>query len=290
MEQTKLELQKEREFGEVFNATFAFIKQEFKPLSKVIVTFVLPILLVMSIVLIYVQTANMNMLRNYDPSDISAAFSNLLGIYGKIFIYTAVVLIGQSVFATVVYSYMKLYLQGKENIGVKEIADALVKYLLPVIGASILMIIVVIFGLIFCFLPGIYLAVSLSMFIPILIIENDGIGNAFSRSFTLTHRQWGWTFLILLVGTVIIWVISLIFSIPSMIMGFTSMWHSIKNHSNPYEMLTTGYIVYSSIVSVITQLLYLFPYILIGFQYFNIVEITERPSLSQKIDQLGTNE
>ena len=290
MEETKLELQKEREFGDVFNATFAFIQQEFKLLGKAILVFVVPILLLMSIALVLFQTSNMNMLRSYDPADPSSILQNLPGMFGGLFIYLVIVLIGQSVFAGVIYSYLKLYLQRKGDVKFEDIFVELRKCFLPIVGASILASVVIFVGLMFCILPGIYLAISLSMFIPILVIENNGFGNAFSRSFNITHKQWWWTFLIILVGGIMVWVVSFIFSIPSMIFGFTKMFHSIRNHQNPYEMMTTGYIVYTSIVSAVTQLLYIVPYLLIGFQYFNIVEIMERPSLTQKIEQLGPNE
>jgi len=290
MEETKLELQKEREFGDVFNATFAFIQQEFKPLGKAILVFVVPIILIMSIALVFFQTSNMNMLRSYDPTNPSSVLQNLPGMFGGLFIYLVIVLIGQSVFAGVIYSYLKLYLQRKGDVKFEDIFVELRKCFLPIVGASILASVVIFVGLMFCILPGIYLAISLSMFIPILVIENNGFGNAFSRSFNITHKQWWWTFLIILVGGIMVWVVSFIFSIPSMIFGFTKMFHSIRNHQNPYEMMTTGYIVYTSIVSAVTQLLYIVPYLLIGFQYFNIVEIMERPSLTQKIEQLGPNE
>jgi hypothetical protein len=50
MENNRIELYKQREFGDVFNATFAFIKQEIKPLGRAILVYILPFVLIQGII------------------------------------------------------------------------------------------------------------------------------------------------------------------------------------------------------------------------------------------------
>ena len=45
IEKEYIKLRRERDFGEAFNATFAFIKQEFNTLGKAILFFIEPVLL-----------------------------------------------------------------------------------------------------------------------------------------------------------------------------------------------------------------------------------------------------
>ena len=54
MEKTHINFKQERDFGEVFSATFAFIGQEFKMLGKAVVYFVIPIFFVAAILLVLI--------------------------------------------------------------------------------------------------------------------------------------------------------------------------------------------------------------------------------------------
>jgi hypothetical protein len=289
MEKAKIELQKEREFGDIFNAVFGFIGQEFKPLGKAVLIFVLPIIILMSIALVMFQSSYGEMLRNINETkDPTLILQNLGTIIGPLGLYIFIFLLGRTVYAGIVYSYLRLYLTRQGDFKLWDIYEELRKCFFPIIGASILTAIIVSIGLVFCIIPGIYLAISLSMFIPILVIENKGFGDAFSRSFKIVGKKWWWTFLILLVAGIMVAIISGILSIPAMIMGISNVFLSIKS-GNPADMYIPGYIIYSSITSAISQLFYIIPYLAIAFQYFSIVEMEERPSLDQKIDQLGEN-
>ena len=284
METKKIELQQVREFGEVFNATFAFIKQEIKPLGTAILVFVLPIILLMSILMVYTTSSAFGTLSNPAMVQTSGFIIKLLEMYLGLFI-VAIVL--QTMIMVTIYSYISLYLKDKENTGISALFSEILKNFFPVLGASVLSGLVIVIGLICCFLPGIYLGVSLSFFLVALVVEKNGIGNAFSRSFTLSHKQWGWTFLILFVSIIMIYVISIILNIPGFIIGFASVFHNLKNPVNPYEKFGMAYVIYTSIVSSITYLIYTIPAFLLAFQYFSIVESMEKHSLIKDINEIG---
>ena len=287
METNKVELQKVREFGDVFNATFAFIKQEIKPLGISLLVFVLPVILLLSTVMVVFTSMSFGTFSRPDLVGTSTFFIKFAQLY-LVIIVLAILL--QTMIMVTVYSYLSLYLKDKENTGIPEMFAEIRTNFFPVLGASILGGLVIIVGLVFCVLPGIYLAVCLSMFITALVIEKKGIGNAFSRSFELSHKQWGWTFLIIFVSFILMYVISFVLSIPGLIIGFASVFSNFQNPVNPYEKYGIVYIVYSSIVSSITYLLCIIPALLIAFQYFNIVESMEKHSLIKEINEIGKEE
>jgi len=119
------------------------------------------------------------------------------------------------------------------------------------------------------------------------MFEDKGIGEAFSRSFELTRIQWWWTFLILIVSTVIVGLIVYILAIPSAIFGLTIGLHQVNNPGTLPESFGVVYIIYSTVLSVISYVLYIIPFTVIAFQYFNLVEIKEMPSLIDKIDLMS---
>ncbi len=283
METNKIKLQQIREFGEVFNATFAFIKQEIKPLGMSLLVFVLPVILLLSIIMVIFSSMSFGVFTRPDIVGTSTFYMKFVQLY-LVFIVMAILL--QTMIMVTVYSYLNLYLKKIENIGIPEMFAEIRTNFFPVFGASILGSIVILIGLVCCFLPGIYLGVSLSMFTVALVIEKKGIGNAFSRSFQLSHKQWGYTFLIMLVSIILIYVISVVLNIPGMIIGFTSIFHNFQNPVNPYEKYGIIYIIYTAVVSSITYLLYVIPALLIAFQYFNIVESTEKTSLIEEIGEI----
>jgi hypothetical protein len=289
MEKTRIELYKVREFGDVFNVTFAFIKQEFKPLGRAILVLILPFILIQGICSAVIQSSMMESLKNINivTNGIGNLYITMLSRMWPIFIISVLV---YTVMISTIASYFKLYNESENEITISELFNEIKSNFFQVLGALILLSIVTMLGLVLCILPGIYLSVSLSVFLMAVVMEQKGIGNAFSRSFQLVNPKWWWTFLIIFVSVIIIVIVTLIFQIPASIIGFTTSFHKIKNQTNPMEAFGTGYIIYTSIVSSIQQIIYIVPLILIAFQYFNLVEIQDKSSLNQKINAIGQNE
>lgn len=289
MENSRIELYKQRDFGEVFNAAFAFIRQEIKPLGRACLVYLLPVVLLEGILMAIFQSSMMGMLKD------SGAMAQGMGRYWVNFmkaysLLLGAVLLGQTmVFATVV-SYLKLYLKDEGEISIPALGNEIKRYFLPMLGAMILFMIVFMVGAVMCVLPGIYLGVSLSVMFYAVVFEGKGIGNAFSRSFQLVHQQWWWTLLLLLVTIVLMYMIVLILQIPASILGFATIFHSAKAQTNPVEAFGTVYIIYTAVVAAIQQIIGIVPVVLLAFHYFNLVEIRDKASLSNKINSIGRDE
>ena len=292
MEKAPVDFRQQRDFGEVFNATFTFIGQEIKPLGKVILLYVLPFLLVAAILGVFVnigQQKNMNLIRSGSPEFAENPFGMLGTMYKYIFLLMIVYLAGLSALRCAIYGYIKLYVvRGKGQFSQADVLNEIKKYILPVMGSSLLIGIMVGFGMLLCLVPGVWLGVSLSMIFIALVFEGNGFSNAFNRSFSLTKLKWWLTLGIIIVAYLIVYMIAMFMSIPNMILGFSSVFSSFKNLEEPAEInFPLSFYIISSITSLVTYILCSIPYIALAFQYFSLVEMKERPSLGDRIEQIG---
>ncbi len=285
MENQPIQFKKERDFGELFNATFAFIRQEFSKFGKMMLYYVVPFLLALGILMVLVQKAQINSMTQM------SAQGNFFGMFGRIGWYSILTgilaLFTQAIILANTYGYIYLYVEkGKDGFTIKEVWDLAKTKLLSVIGASIVVSLIVGLGFVLCIIPGIYLGVSLSVIFIVMFYEKKEFGDAFSRSFDLTKLDFWNTLLILVVLYVIVIVIGYVLAIPTMAAGVGSMLTSVRTGSEVANM-STGIIILSTIINVVSYLLYTIPYVAISFQYFNLLEKKEKPSLEEKINNVN---
>lgn len=72
------------------------------------------------------------------------------------------------------------------------------------IWLSLLLVVIIVLGTIALIVPGIYLAVSLSVAVPVLVVEGAKGTKALSRSFNLVQGRWWPTFAVILLGGILI--------------------------------------------------------------------------------------
>ena len=94
-------------------------------------------------------------------------------------------------------------------------------------GLGILVFIIIMFSILLCFFPVIYTGVVLSLAFPILVFENRGITESISHCFTLIKDHWFNTFGVLIVVFFLVYILSLIFSLPGLIYYFVKLGTSI---------------------------------------------------------------
>jgi len=270
MVENEIQFRKKREIGDIFTDSFEFLKQEYKPISKLIGIYVLPFLSLYGLVQVYLQK---NVLSQFDFSNPDTLLENIGPMYLNIFLFSLFGLFVQSLLIAAYYSYIEVYIKkGKGNFDLSEITPNLFSNGLLAISASFVLFFLVMIGIILCVIPGIYFANTYSLIFFILIFEKKGFGNAFSRSATLIKTQWWNTLLINIVGIIIIWTVSLIMSVPTMITGFS------KNIFNPDLAAVEypdWYWVLIAISTIVSSVLYIIPYTFLAFQYFNLEEETK---------------
>ncbi len=298
MEKTQINFKQERDFGEIFNATFAFIGQEIKLLGKALLYFVVPVLLIASIFMVLMGMEQQKMMRgisNGDPSSLGNPFA----AFGDMFFYIIIAMLVYAVAFTMikctVYGYIKIYIEkGKGEFELNDIWNEIKRNFFPVLGTSIVVGLIVGLGFVFCLIPGIYFGVSLSLIYIILIFEGNGFGNAFSRSFEIVKQKWWLTLGLIIVVYLMIYVISMLFSIPGMIVGLKPLFMNLKNLENLDNMepfaFSTGYYIFNAITYLVMYILMAIPALVLSFHYFSLVEMKDKPSLEEKINQIETNE
>ena len=274
MEQQNIKFRKTRELGEIISDSFLFLKQESQTIFRLLLVYVFPFILLYAFGQIYMQK---NIIGQLDLTDQEALIQNIGAIFPSLFLFMLFQLFIQSLIIGTFYSYIEAYVKtGKGKFSFTDISALFFNNSLLALGANLLFTIVTFFGIIMCFLPGIFFANTFSLVFIIAIYEKKGIGDAFSRSWKLVTTQWWQTLLLNLLGILIIWIVSMLFSFPLMMAGFANTigGDAISIHDYP-----TWYWVVTGISIVVTMALYVIPFTFQAFQYFNLEE-SENPTIN----------
>ena len=276
MELKQIELRKVRDFGALIGVTFEFIRQNFKLLLKSGFFIVGPFILLAGIFMGMYQSTAFNF-RN---------MSTLNSIGLPFLFYILFAMLSVLMLNVVIYSLVILY--EEEGVGNFDLNDIWQKtksnfWMLFITGIGYTFF--VILGSVFLIIPGIYLAVTLSLIYMIRIREGSGFFSAFDRCTKLISKNWWFTFGIIIVIGLIQGFIGFIFYIPNYIALFAL---TLSGLSNPAQS-STGHIIFTitSIISSLNLLLYMISVIGISFHYYNLVERKEAPSLLERIDTIG---
>lgn len=294
MTKKPIKFKRERDFGDLFNATFSFISQEFKPLATAVLYFVVPFLLLTAIAMTLYSVKAQEMAQTFaqdSKTNPFAIFSIMGSLFGYIGVAMLLSLISVTVLIGTVYGYIKLYItKGTDGFSINDVWMQVTTNFGRILIAAFVVGLVVLAGTMFCLIPGIYFGVALSLVFCIMMFENKNFGDAFGRSMKLINTNWWLAFGILIVVGIIVYILTIFVSIPSLVFGFKSMFSNLKGTPNPAFNFPIGFYVVNSLTHVITQLFIVIPLVLAAFLYYSTVERVEKPSLLNKIDQINDNE
>ena len=267
MPEKEIQFRKKRELGDVITDSFEFIRQEYKPLLRLIAVYVLPFVVLYSIVQVNLQ---MKFLGTFDLTNPETLMANLGPVYGNLLISSLFALFVQSLLLGTFYSYIEVYLKnGKGNFSQSDVTPLLFSNSLQILVTNLVIFLVVILGAIMCLIPGIYFANSFSLALAILIFEKRKTGISLSKSLFLVNRQWWNTFLLNLLGVVIIWGVGFVLSIPLLAFGVENTLNVTE--TNAVEQ-PASYWIFSGMVTVVSFFAWIVPYAFMAFQYFNLDE------------------
>lgn len=286
--QPQLEFYKKRQFGEKLNATFTFIRENAWPYLKVQFMIAGPILLIANILV------NQFAFSMFDfNGEVSANFFiDMFQMYGLLLL---IGLVGTTIMPAVTYGYMTAYKSlAPTDISVANVTKGFASRFFNILGLNILTYIVVGIAMIFLILPGIFVAIVLSLGAAIIVFENSNPIDAFGRAFTLIKGKWWSTFGLLVVISIIGYIINFFFGLPrSIVLGidlFTSLdatggieGAEMENSTN--QVLNVVFSVFETFGSILS---YSLIYMALAFQYFNLVERTESRGLLTKIEQMDS--
>jgi hypothetical protein len=279
MAQQKIQLRKIRDFGENFSDTFQFIRQEFKPL---LVSFILVACIFMLATAIFAGIYQKDAFGFLDQIESgvfreSAFSSTFTGMYFLFIIFT---LLSITAMRTVIAVYLKHYDEYDATPTVQQVWTSFIKYFPRVLVFSIPTFLLIITGLVFCLIPGIYLMVVFAPFVFIIVAEDASFGDAFSRSFDLVKENFWLTLGIYLVAYLIYSVSS---GITGLIVGLVA---SAVSYFTTKE-LSTSVGVLMSILNIVQYIFYIIFFVSVGLHYYNLVETRDGTGLAKRLEGLG---
>ena len=182
-------------------------------------------------------------------------------------------------------------MDNKEEIDLQNIQNEMYNKLLSITGLQLLVTLSVFVGLIFCFLPGIYLLVPLSFALSVYLFENKSVTDAYAHTFRLIRDNWWITFAAIIVMSIIIAFAGGIFQLPvflytiiktAMSVQETNPDQIIQDISSDYVIITLNAI--ASFASYIFNLAFI---IMTVYIYFNLNERQFGTGSFEQIDEIG---
>lgn len=280
----KIEFRRRREVGELVSTTFEFIRQNFKPLSLSLLYVGLPLAVLQGAILTLYQNS---LADAQNTTDVADAFSRVFGVEFFLSLLLSFVLYGGV--SAAVYSFVQRYIAQPDPdlIQVNDvIADTLNTALAVLTTALLLGVILFIVALpsfFLFFIPVLYVSVATAPIIIIRLVEQKGFFEAFSRSFQLTQGNWWRVFATLLVIGLVGYLISFIFSLPSIVLNFIVTFNAAS--SDALDMLLQ--VLFSSLSTLGSVVLNGLLSIGIAFIYFDLVERKESSGLMERIEQIS---
>lgn len=281
-----IKLTEDRDFGGVINATFGFIGQEFKMLLKTILLYAsLPIILTAIATSVYASN-----IFGKIGSDIQGS-GQLFGATDVYNVWYFLSYLGQAICYFVVsgitFAYLKTYRErGHGNFEPSDVWQLFASRLGGMLGHQILGILVIFGFLLMLIIPGIYVAVPLTLVMMVKIEEDPTFGENWERCRYLVRDYWWATFGILFVMGLIHSIMSSILSAPLLI--YTIVWGIAQGTGGNMEANTPFLVISTLISSVGSYLLYVIVSLAQGFQYYSLVERKDRTSLIEKIESIST--
>lgn len=273
---TYLELRKRRELGEILSDTFTFARINSKSLIPVLIKttgiFFL-IHLLFSVAYQYTTMENM-------------VLTNTGLFFGSLFLMLLGSLIYYASASAAIYSYMINYTETKGLVHTDQIIQSSRSKLVSLLLLGILSYFILITGLLFFLIPGVYLLVPVALSFPLLIFRNLGKRDSLKASFKLISDRWWITFGTLLVVGIVIGIISFVFSLPP------TVYLAVKTlviESEETQVLGGDFIflILSSLSSAVGNLLSIFIIIAVGLVYFDLDEEKNKTGIRVKLEELG---
>ncbi|WP_397446332.1 hypothetical protein [Polaribacter sp. R77954] len=282
-----------RSLGDILSDTFKFLKSEWQPFFITIVKIaIVPVIIAIAAAIYfliessYFYSGVLNINQN-EPDfnfNFSSIFLPLTAIIASYIIAYALVTVAS-------LSYIKSYIKNKGIVNYDEIQTDTKEQFWPYVGLFFLAGLIILVGTLFCFLPGIYFWVVLSLSIPILIYQNKGVADSISDAFTLIKDNWWETFGILIVVQILIIIASFVVELPISLYQGVDMTALLEDE-NPADLFEyfrdPVYLVLLGISYLVKFVLYIISTIVTVFIYFDIRE-QKNPTSDGIIDEIGMN-
>lgn len=301
----KIELYVKRPFGEKMNASFEFIKENWKPLLKFTTYLTLPLCLVQALSLNGFMGGYMSMTMNMTGTDTSELLEQLPMLGATYAVTLICMLVGVIMLGSLIYALMQTYNQREERlegITLTELKPLLfsnmarmLKLTMFCVVVSLLAILVISlvtaltpFTLLLTLPLAIACVIPLALFTPIYMFENISLTQAFKKTFHLGFATWGGTFLIMMVMGIFANIIQSIVGAPWTIAFVVKALFDSGELAGGEMVHTIGFSFFIYLTGVLMSFgIYLSSiFALIGmvYQYGHASEVVDHISVESDID------
>jgi hypothetical protein len=277
MNPQKIEFQRYRDFGQIINATFEFLRENIKQLAKAVIFLVGPFILL---------TGIFGGLYQKDLFSFTSTTTSLSEFGISFGLYILFAFLSIMILISTVYSYIIIYLKKEDELPIEvddvwiKVKDNLLKTILFSIGYTI----VTLLATVLLIIPGIYVSVALMIIYIVGLYEDKGFFDSMSRSFYLVKNKWWFTFGLLIVLSLIQGFLGFLFQVPQYIAMFVIAFNSVDG--NGTDSITEIILIVTTIISTLNFIFYAISLVGIAFHYFSLVEQKEAKGLLDKIDSI----
>ncbi|WP_400193894.1 hypothetical protein [Hymenobacter sp. B81] len=266
-----------RDFGQKFEATIAFLRQYGGNLARVLLPVLIPVLAALVLLAGSGVVGNFGKVNPNDEEARQTLTSPLLWIAVLMFVAAYLLLIA------LLYGFVKRRMENPDPLAVISSAEVWADVrgrLLPLFAQTVLAYICVMIGMVLLVIPGLYLGLALLLLPAIVLFERGPEASSFglSRALSLIRGKWWSTCGLVVVGSMAAALVAVVVS------GLVALLLSLGG----LDMASgTGLLTVQLVQNLVSFALAPFTYLLLLFQYFNLVERRDGVSLQWKVEQLG---
>jgi len=307
----KIQFKVVRDFGETFNVSMRFLRQNFKVFFLSLLLIAGPFVLISGVCNAFYQSAalSINTLHRYNAMNPLSQFSHF-GLAYIAFILSAAV--ANLMVMGVTYAVMLEYHEkGPRNFSVGDVGRRIrqsIGGILAVFFLFMLMIVLLCFllGLVIvgvvAAVPALGILLIFLVVIGLLIIAppylwristtylvkmetNDMPFDAYARTGVVMKNNFWWTWLIIVCASLMIGIAGFAFNLPQVIYTFVITMSNLR-HGTAGEM-SVGFLIVVTIGSFFSSLLYSVLYLISAFHYYSLDEKHDGAGLMERINEIG---
>ena len=270
---------KTREFSEILEDVFHFVKQEIQPLGYLLLNYAGPFILLAAIAASYFQGQSNS---EIDPNQGFYIMLQQMNSKPSYWVTNILSIIANTILAGTVYGYIKHYIEkGKNNFDNEEVLNFIKENFVLILITNLVVGLATMAGALLFIIGAVYIGVSLSLTVVSRIFENKDLNEGFVRSFTLTREKWWFTFGIIIIVYAVIYLSSILLMSPATIYSefINKTVTSEQGTSILFLILSTLGNFASSLLSGLLQ-------ITIAILYFSLIEEKESPGLNDRIGRI----
>lgn len=305
--QEKITFRQARDFGETFNVSVKFLRQNLKLFFQSLIYIAGPFVLISAIAGAFYQSSALSMF-----SIARMGQSNLFSQFGWTYlIFILATIIANMLLLATVFSFMINYMEkGPGGFTVNDVGRTVLKnignifsvfFLLLLLAiVAVALVVGIVFGIasaapVLGVLFGIALFFGLLILLPPLMwqlsvvylvkMKEDGSAlNALGRTRQVMRGNFWWTWIIMVCAVMAVGLISFIFALPQAVYQIVLMFSHLKDASNDVSI---PFLIVASICTFCSTLLYSGLYVISAFHYFSLAEQKDNIGLMERIDEIG---